>query len=69
MTLNPLTYEELISLALEYYEKGGDVVYECWDENAFNEYVSLFGPIYKKDALKIFYDEYDIRKDIEATIW
>ena len=69
MTLKPLTYEELISLALEHYEKGGDGVYECWDESAFNEYVNLFGPIYKKDALKMFYDNYEIRKDFEATIW
>lgn len=69
MTLKPLTYEELISLALEHYERGGDGVYECWDESVFNKYVNLFGPIYKKDALKMFYDNYEIRKDFEATIW
>lgn len=69
MTLKPLTYEELISLALEYYEKGGDGVYECWDEKYFNEYVETFGPIYKNNALAIFEYDYEIRKDFEATIW
>lgn len=69
MTLKPLTYEELISLALEYYEKGGDWIYECWDKKYFNEHVETFGPIYKSDALAIFEYNYEIRKDLEATIW
>ena len=28
-----------------------------------------FSILDKKDALKMFYDDYEIRKDFEATIW
>lgn len=49
-----LTYNEFMKLSLEYYEKGGDGYYECWDEKQFNEYVAEFGAITKKKALKMY---------------
>ena len=58
-----LTYTELMDLALEYYNKGGDTVYECWDEAYVNEYVARFGVITKTKALQIFKDFYEVEKE------
>lgn len=49
-----MTYEELMNLALKYYNRGGDGVYECWDRQTFDEHVAEFGEITHKDALKMF---------------
>ena len=49
-----MTYEELMALALKYYNKGGDGVYECWDRQTFNDYVAEYGVITEKEALKMF---------------
>lgn len=49
-----MTYEELMKLALKYYSKGGDGVYECWDRRTFNDYVAEFGDITEEVALKMF---------------
>lgn len=49
-----MTYEELMALALKYYNNGGDGVYECWDRQTFNEYVAEYDEITKKDALEMF---------------
>lgn len=64
-----LSYVELIDYAKKHYNKGGDGVYECWDEATYNEYVAEFGPITKRDALEMFRTNYAVRKDIEATAW
>ena len=53
-----LTYEELMDLAMEYYEKGGDVVYECWDRKWVETYTAEFGAITRAKALKIFKNFY-----------
>lgn len=49
-----MTYEGLMALALEYYNEGGDGVYECWDRQTFNDYVAEFGEITEKIALEMF---------------
>ena len=49
-----ITYEELMALALEHYNEGGDCTYECCDERWFNDYVSMFGPMTKEYALNMF---------------
>ena len=49
-----LTYQELRELAKQHYNEGGDATYECCDENWFNDYVKMFGPMTKKKALKMF---------------
>ena len=49
-----LTFDEFQAFAMNHYNSGGDSVVECWDEQAFDEYVKEFGPITKKDALSIF---------------
>ena len=59
----PITYEELIEFAKENYTKGGDSVYECWDEQTFNTYVEEFGPITKKSAFEMFNMLYDVDRD------
>ena len=58
-----LTYEELIEYAKQHYNKGGDGIYECWDERTFNEYVEMFGGITKRKALEMFRMDYEIQKD------
>lgn len=49
-----LTYGAFMALAQKNYCKGGDCVYECWDEDAFNDYVKEFGPITEEKAYGIF---------------
>ena len=63
-----LTYAELMDLALEYYNKGGDVVYECWDEKYVNEYVAMFGAITRAKALKIFKGFHEEEKEEMAIL-
>ncbi len=49
-----LTYEEFIALAQENYNRGGDVVVECWDQRQFDYYVKEFGAMTKTKALQTF---------------
>ena len=49
-----MTYKELMAFALKYYAFGGDGVYECWDEQTFNDYVAEHGAITEEVALKMF---------------
>lgn len=49
-----LTYEEFIALAKENYNRGGDVVVECWDQRQFDYYVKEFGSMTKTKALQTF---------------
>ena len=58
-----LTYEELMAYALKQYSKGGDAMYECWDERTFSDYVEMFGPITKSRALEMFRLEREIQRD------
>ena len=67
--MKALTYEELMALAKEHYNDGGDQTYECWDERAFNVYVEMFGPITKKKALEMFRLDKAVYDDIAATAW
>lgn len=62
-----LTYTDFMKLSLDYYEKGGDGYFECWDEKQFNEYVAEFGPITKKKALEMFKLSQSI--DIDMAGW
>lgn len=64
-----LTYNELMELAKQNYNKGGDGVFECWDERTYNEYVELFGAITKRGALAMFRRNYSIDREYAATAW
>lgn len=61
-----LTYQELMEYAKKHYAKGGDTIFECWDEKTFNEYVQMFGEITKRKALSMFKLDYELRKDREG---
>lgn len=58
-----LTYQEFMNLSKQYYAKGGDGYYECWDEQTFNEYVKMFGGITKSKALRMYKTAYEVYKD------
>ena len=58
-----LTYQEFMSLSKQYYTKGGDGYYECWDEQTFNEYVKMFGCITKNKALRMFKAAHAVYQD------
>ena len=64
-----MTYEELMALALKYYNCGGDGVYECWDKQTFNEYVAEHGEITREDALKMFGLWQSVWNEMQATIF
>jgi hypothetical protein len=50
-----MDYQELMALARTYYNKGGDVVYECWDEQTLRDFEKEFRrPMTKQDALNLF---------------
>ena len=48
-----LTYMEFQELGKKNYNKGGDVIVECWDEKDFADYVKEFGPVTKAKALRM----------------
>ena len=51
--MKSITYKEFIEMARKNYNKGGDGIIECWDENTFNDYVEMFGKMTKKDAMNL----------------
>lgn len=51
----PVTFTELVELAQKHYNEGGDGIVECWDENTYNSYISMFGPITRKTALQLIW--------------
>ena len=61
-----LTYAELVALARENYNKGGDGYVECWDERTFAYFVKEFGPITKARALQMFAAAFDEEKEERA---
>lgn len=64
-----LSYEELMTLALEHYNEGGDQTYECCDRRWYEERIKLFGPMTKADALEMFRLDKAVYDDIAATAW
>ena len=58
-----LSYQELMALAKKNYNRGGDSIFECWDENTFSEYVRLFGDITESKAKQMFKLSYSIDRD------
>ena len=64
-----LTFEELMELAKEHYNEGGDQTYECCDQRWFDMYVEMFGPMTKNRALEMFRLDKARYDDIAATAW
>lgn len=62
-----LTYDELMNLARENYDKGGDGYVECWDERTFAYFVREFGPITRARALEMFAAAFDEEKEERAA--
>lgn len=62
-----LTYNELMELAKEFYNEGGDGIYECWDECTYNYYVQEFGPITVETAFVLFGVDADHRAWAQQT--
>jgi hypothetical protein len=62
-----MTLEELNKLALKYYEKGGDVMIECWDSEEKQEFLDIHGSDAKKEALSLFDMWYHHAEDIRKT--
>lgn len=58
-----LTYAEASDLAKKNYHKGGDVFEECWDEQHFETYTQMFGPVTREDMLNMFAMWYDIEEE------
>ena len=49
-----LSFGELLTIAKENYAKGGDTVYECWDQQTFDDYVKIAGPVRRRDVKGLF---------------
>lgn len=61
--MKELTYQEFMELAMQNYHRGGDGYVECWDEQTFKEYSSLFGKITRSRALRMFKDSLEVQVD------
>ncbi len=59
-----MSYAELIEYAKAHYSKGGDGVYECWDEKTYDDYVNEHGPITKRKALAMFRTHKEVMDDM-----
>ena len=70
MKNKPISYEEFQALGHKYYTKGGDVIVECWDEQAYNEYCEMFGQMTERGALNLIgmYDEVE-KEEAAAKKW
>lgn len=64
-----LTYEEFVALAKENYNKGGDVIVECWEKYQFDDYVEMFGQVTKSKALKMFRQYKEEEKEQQAMMF
>lgn len=62
-----LTYDELIALAKEHYREGGMEIIEFWDENSLREYEKEFGPMTKKQAIRLMKVMGNVSKDEEEA--
>ena len=70
MAERALTFAELMELARENYNKGGDGYAECWDERVFAYFVKEYGPITRARALQMFaaaLDEEQEERAIQAA--
>lgn len=62
-----MTVAEVRALAMEYYQRGGDVVWECWDDLEIQEYINEGHG--REDWLILFDFYLASRLDAEGTIW
>lgn len=62
-----VTPEHLKQIALDLYNEGGDLIYECWDMKDYEEHVTEYGKNSIKELRKIIKLKDDYRKEIEAT--
>ena len=70
MKSKPISYEEFQALGHKYYTNGGDVIVECWDEEAYNDYCKEFGQMTERGALNLIGMYEEIEKDeAEAKKW
>ena len=58
---------EVRALALEYYQRGGDIVWEYWDDLDIQE--RLNEGCSKEDWITLFNFYLANRLDVEGTIW
>ena len=65
-TVKTITWPELLKLAREHYNAGGDGIVECWTESDFDEYVQEYGPMTERQALDMFTDRDEIIRDMQA---
>lgn len=49
-----MTLEELDQLALEYYEKGGDIIIECFEKHEKQAFLDKNGIHAKQELLALF---------------
>ena len=64
-----LTYEEFMEFSRKHYNHGGDAYFECWDRQAFDEYVKAVGEISTDDALQMYKFELEHERDVAGFVW
>lgn len=62
-----LTKEEIKKIALDNYDKGGDVVYETWDDKDIEDFINNNGT--KKELLNIFKKYHSVYLDSKAQAY
>ena len=59
-----ITYEELMKLANENYNNGGDAIYECWSKKDLDEYIEEVGSLTRQQALDLIAFYGDMEREV-----
>ena len=62
-----MTVAEVRALAMEYYQRGGDVVWECWDDLDIQQCID--DGYTKEEWINLFTFYLSSKIEVEGTIW
>lgn len=63
-----LTVSEVKRIAMNYYNRGGDMIIECWDDKDIRKWIQTSGGTMEALMRELRLADM-VRRDIESTIW
>ena len=63
-----LTVSEVKRIAMNYYNRGGDMIIECWDDKDIREWIRTSGGTMEALMRELQLADM-VRRDIESTVW
>lgn len=65
-----ITIERVKELALQYYNKGGDTIVECYEDYQIRDLINVAGVDTEKKLLKFFKNQYEYDEEQrKAALW